>query len=307
VGGRSAYQSVATSSDVGRACRLSCVEESGSVLSVNSLASHSSMSSAAALRSVVAARNKDQPQATAPVCEQSSLRRRRLDAMEEAQLEGEAREATPDIAGGGVKAVNLTEANLKASKVERQNAESSYVDLWQSRIDLLAEEPLSPLVVAAAREVVEGDECEAEHKTGSTPPSAASMQASAVTGAGGGPTDEPVPEYVELWQRRLDMFLDNDNRESDALSASSRTSATKSSSSAKAEDEKDFDLDMEELKQDLTKWLSPEQMKSFGLQVEADHEQTSDGVQSGCSLCCAVAAAAASLLVPILAVSWRGL
>jgi len=293
VGHGSAFQSVATCSDVGRACRLGCEEESRSALSENSLASHSSTSSAAALRSVVAVGSKE----AAATASQSSLTRpRRLQATEEeAPREGEAPEATPSISGGGGSAVQLTEASLKASTIERQSAEScSYVELWQSRIGLLAE-------------VVEGNNCEAEPKTTSTPPSAASMQASALTAAGGAPVGEPIPFYVELWQRRLDLLFDDDNREMDALYASPCATATKCSSSTKPDYKEELDLDMEQLKQDLSKWLSPEQMMSFGLRVEADHEKTSDRAQSGCSLCCAVVAAAASVLVPILAVSWCGL
>jgi len=306
VGHGSAFQSVATSSDVGRACRLGCVEESGSALSENSVVSHSSMSSTAASRSVVAAQSKDQPQATAPVCQWSSVRHRRLHATEEAQRKGEAREVTPGFAGEGARAVQLTEANLKASTIERQNADSSYEELWQSRIGLLAEEPLPPLVVAAAHEVVEGNNCKAERRTSSTPPSAVSMQASALTGSGCAPIDEPMPEYVELWQRRLDIFFDDESSQMDVVYASLCASATKCSSPTKVDDKKELDFDMEELKQDLTKWLSPEQMASFGLQVETDHEKTRGRAQSGCGLCCAVVAAAASILVPILAVSWRG-
>jgi len=304
VGHGSAFQSVAISSDVGRACRLGCVEESGSALSENSVVSHSSMSSTAALRSMVASQSKDQPQA--PVCQRSSVRRRRLRATEEAQLEGEAREVRPGFAGEGARAVQLTEANLKASTIERQNADSSYEELWQSRIGLLAEEPLPPLVVAAAHEVVEGNNFKAERKTSSTPPSAVSMQASALTGSGCAPIDEPMPEYVELWQRRLDIFFDDESSQMDVVYASLCASATKCSSPTKVDDKKELDFDMEELKQDLTKWLSPEQMASFGLQVETDHEKTRDRAQSGCGLCCAVVAAVASVLVPILAVSCRG-
>jgi len=171
---------------------------------------------------------------------------------------------------------------LCSNRFDLTCGDASPEELWQTRLGLLADRP-GPLPTAAvAQESFSGLDCEVTE--------CEATETSAVSGSGTVLSDSLL-EHHTLWHLRLSLYFDS--RECDP-----HFPVSAASSPAPRLDFADFDLDMEELKDDLKRWLSPQQLNSLGMQA-ADSVTADPGGQEtkkGYSLAWALTSAAFILL-----------
>jgi len=167
--------------------------------------------------------------------------------------------------------------DLKSKLFDRTGADASPEELWQTRLGLLADRPFSLPTAVVAQDALSGlgqEELASEVRA-----------TSAVSGSCASLLDGVLDEHEKLWHLRLSLYFDR--REHVPYHTVSAASFP-----TRRADCADFDLDMEEYKEDLARWLSPQQLKSLGMQatdlVTADTEKSSPEIKHVCTFACSV-------------------